>query len=491
MHLGRLFVGGGAGAARHRLASRPAAALSLPPPQPQARRSSNKRTIHDVAAAAAAAASASSPPPMVAMTADLEEAQERELAAAMAASAVSPNDLQALLQELGVRYDPDALASALSPQWPALTKRAATVAAGLSTFAAKLATDLALGRTSDPEQQSRRARELLALVSRLGPSFVKIGQALSARPDLLPRPYLEALSELQDRIAPFDDATAYKLIEQELGAPVSEVYSELSASPVAAASLGQVYKGVHRSTGMRVAVKVQRPGIGEQVAVDMVLLRRLTRAVDAQRFVSQPLTPLVDEFAARLFGELDYVQEGRNCERFKELYGSIPRVSAPDVVWGATARRVLTMSWVEGVKLTDVEGMREAGLDVLDFVDVGVQCTLEQMLGGGAQRVFVSSFRLRQRRRRSAGQRPLSLSLPGGGGGGTKQKFSRPPQISIPQPPPHPENPPKTIQLNSTPTLTQATSSPAATAPLYTSTTAWSRKPPSKRASPSSLTSST
>jgi len=335
-----------------------------------------------VVATAAATAAATS-------TADLEDAQQRSLVAAM--GAVSPDDLQSLLRDLGVRYDPDRLAASLAPRWPSLAARAATVAAGLGGFAASLATDAALGRTSDPAQQARRADELLRLVSRLGPSFVKIGQALSARPDLLPRPYLEALSALQDRLPPFDDAVAYALVEEELGRPVGEVYSSLSASPVAAASLGQVYRGVHRATGREVAVKVQRPGIGEAVAVDMVLLRRLTRAVDAQRIVSQPLTPLVDEFASRLFGELDYVQEGRNCERFRELYGTIPRVSAPSIFWDCTARRVLTMSWVEGVKLTDVEAMEARGLSVLDFVDVGVQCTLEQMLGSGADRMFVSA----------------------------------------------------------------------------------------------------
>jgi hypothetical protein len=418
----------------------------------------------------------------MAMTADLEEAQERSLAQAMAAAAVTPGDLQSLLQELGVRYDPDALSRALAPQWAQLTARSATVAAGLSAFAAKLATDLALGRAGDPQQQAKRARELLALVSRLGPSFVKIGQALSARPDLLPRPYLEALAELQDRIPPFDDATAYSLIEQELGAPPSAIFSELSASPVAAASLGQVYKGVHRATGMTVAVKVQRPGIGEQVAVDMVLLRRLTRAIDAQRFVSQELTPLVDEFAARLFGELDYVQEGRNCERFKQTYGKIPRVSAPDVVWAATSRRVLTMSWVEGVKLTDVEGMARAGLSVLDFVDVGVQCTLEQMLGGGEQRVFVSllSFGWRSTTRRTPATSPE-----------TRRNLT-------PSPPP-PKNPSQTLtqttKTHSTPTRTQATCSRRLETAVPGTWSTWItdswRKPPKPRATPSSPTLST
>jgi predicted unusual protein kinase regulating ubiquinone biosynthesis (AarF/ABC1/UbiB family) len=130
--------------------------------------------------------------------------------------------------------------------------------------------------------------------------------------------YLEALSELQDRLPSFPNEIAWAVMEEELGCPVSDVYAQLSEQPVAAASLGQVYKGVLRETGETVAVKVQRPGIGESIAVDMLLLRRLMGAVDKNLpQISQPLVPLVDEFAARLFAELDYVQEGKNAEKFQ------------------------------------------------------------------------------------------------------------------------------------------------------------------------------
>lgn len=134
----------------------------------------------------------------------------------------------------------------------------------------------------------------------------------------MPQVYLEALSELQDRLPSFPNEIAWAVMEEELGCPVSDVYAQLSEQPVAAASLGQVYKGVLRETGETVAVKVQRPGIGESIAVDMLLLRRLMGAVDKNLpQISQPLVPLVDEFAARLFAELDYVQEGKNAEKFQ------------------------------------------------------------------------------------------------------------------------------------------------------------------------------
>jgi predicted unusual protein kinase regulating ubiquinone biosynthesis (AarF/ABC1/UbiB family) len=130
--------------------------------------------------------------------------------------------------------------------------------------------------------------------------------------------YLESLSELQDRLPSFPNEIAWAVMEEELGRPVAEVYDQLSEQPVAAASLGQVYKGILRETGELVAVKVQRPAIGESIAVDMLLLRRLMAAVDKNLpQVSQPLVPLVDEFAARLFAELDYVAEGHNAERFQ------------------------------------------------------------------------------------------------------------------------------------------------------------------------------
>lgn len=165
---------------------------------------------------------------------------------------------------------------------------------------------------------------------------------------------MDALSNLQDRLPTFPSSIAYALIEEELGRPVNEVFSELSLEPVAAASLGQVYKGKLRSTGEEVAVKVQRPGISESIAVDMVLLRRLVRVVDENvPQLSQPLVPLVDEFAARLFAELDYVQEGKNAERFEKLYGHVPKVRVPKIIWEGTARRVITMEWINGIKLTD------------------------------------------------------------------------------------------------------------------------------------------
>ncbi|KAG2440282.1 hypothetical protein HXX76_004393 [Chlamydomonas incerta] len=292
-------------------------------------------------------------------------------------------DMPLLLKEMGINYDPDKLNAALDKSWPQVYSRAVQVSATLGGFIAAVARDYALGQFES--NMPLRAKELRTLLGRLGPALVKIGQALSARPDLLPRVYLEALSELQDRLPSFPTEIAFAVIEEELGAPVEDVFLEMSELPVAAASLGQVYKA-RLKDGTDVAVKVQRPNIGETIAVDMLLLRRLMGVVDKQLpsiGVSQPLVPLVDEFARRLFAELDYVQEGHNCERFQALYGSMPRVRTPKIYWAHTSRRVLTMEWIEGVKLTNQEAMDEAGLSVVDFVDVGIECTLRQLLEHG------------------------------------------------------------------------------------------------------------
>lgn len=308
------------------------------------------------------------------------EVGQKNLAEAMEMS-VSSQDIAELLAEMAADYDAARLAEFMASRPARTTGRALTIATSLGGVISGIAADLASGRF---ESNVSRAKQLRDTLASLGPSFVKVGQALSSRPDLLPRTYLEALSSLQDRLESFPSHVAMAVIEEELGRPVDEVYSSISPEPVAAASLGQVYKGTLRSTGEQVAIKVQRPGIGEAIAVDMVLLRRLMGLVDTtQNFVSQEFVPLVDEFACRLFGELDYVQEGRNCEKFRDLYRHVPRVRTPGIKWEATSRRVLTMEWIDGVKLTDKAAMADAGLDVVDFVTVGVECTLRQLLEAG------------------------------------------------------------------------------------------------------------
>lgn len=232
-------------------------------------------------------------------------------------------------------------------------------------------------------QQRKQAIRLREILTRLGPAFIKVGQALSTRPDLVPPIYLNELTQLQDQLPPFDNALAYQFIKEELGFQPHEIYAELTASPIAAASLGQVYKGKLK-TGEEVAVKVQRPGLSESIALDMYILRRIAAFLMKNvKQIRSDLVAIIDEFAARIFEELDYSQEGRNAERFAELYGKIPEIYVPRIYWQYTGRRVLTMEWITGTKLTQLDTIREQGIDASYLISVGVQCSLRQLLENG------------------------------------------------------------------------------------------------------------
>lgn len=230
------------------------------------------------------------------------------------------------------------------------------------------------------KHQAVRLREML---TRLGPAFIKVGQALSTRPDLVPPEYLEELTRLQDQLPPFDNAIAYRFIEEELGELPNMIYAELTESPIAAASLGQVYRG-RLKTGEEVAVKVQRPGLAQSIALDTYILRGLA-ALTMRLFkqIRSDLVGIMDEFATRIFEEMDYNQEGRNAERFAKLYGHMKDVYVPKIYWQYTGRRVLTMEWITGIKLTQPEAIRAQGTDASYLIEVGVQCSLRQLLEYG------------------------------------------------------------------------------------------------------------
>ncbi len=231
--------------------------------------------------------------------------------------------------------------------------------------------------------QKQRAIQLRETLTRLGPAYIKVGQALSTRPDLLPPVYLEELTRLQDQLPPFPNEVAYQFIEEELGDRPEFIYAEISPQPVAAASLGQVYKGKLK-TGEIVAIKVQRPDLREKIALDMYILRSLAAWVKQNvRRVRSDLVAIMDEFGTRIYEEMDYTQEGRNAERFEQLYGYLPDIYVPRIYWQYTNRRVLTMEWITGTKLTDLEKIRAQGLDASHLIEVGVECSLRQLLENG------------------------------------------------------------------------------------------------------------
>ncbi len=232
-------------------------------------------------------------------------------------------------------------------------------------------------------KQQHRARQLIKILTKLGPAYIKIGQALSTRPDVVPPVYLEQLTTLQDKIPSFPNQVAFRFIEEELGRPPEEIYAELSPQPIAAASLGQVYKGKLK-TGEEVAVKVQRPDLTRRITLDIYIMRGLAAWIKKNvKQVRSDLVAIIDELAERIFEETNYNQEGRNAELFKELYGYIEEIYIPKIYWQYTGKRVLTMEWITGTKLTDIETVQAQGIDATHLVEVGVECSLRQLLEHG------------------------------------------------------------------------------------------------------------
>ncbi|MBD2139306.1 AarF/ABC1/UbiB kinase family protein [Anabaena sp. FACHB-1237] len=238
-------------------------------------------------------------------------------------------------------------------------------------------------RGKEVKNERRRAVQLRDLLTKLGPAYIKIGQALSTRPDLVPPIYLEELTRLQDQLPAFPNEIAYQFIEEELGDSPLQIYAELSPQPIAAASLGQVYKGKLK-TGEEVAIKVQRPDLREKITIDLYILRNLAGWIQRRvKRVRSDLVGILDELGDRIFEEMDYIHEGENAERFFELYGHLPDIYVPKIYWEYTNRRVLTMEWINGIKLTQPEKINSLGINARYLIEIGVQCSLRQLLEHG------------------------------------------------------------------------------------------------------------
>jgi predicted unusual protein kinase regulating ubiquinone biosynthesis (AarF/ABC1/UbiB family) len=223
---------------------------------------------------------------------------------------------------------------------------------------------------------------------RLGPTFIKIGQSISTRADLLPLAYVKELSKLQDSVPAFPREEAMRIIESELGQPLTELYAEIEAEPVAAASLGQVYRarmhsGAH--SGETVAVKVQRPGLENTINFDLAVLRRIARFMARYPRLVRGIDweGTLDEFAAVIFEEMDYVQEARNAETFRDNFRKWREVYVPRIHWSHVSPRVLTMEFIDGTKVTDLAGLQERGINPPDVVKLIARTYLKQLLEDG------------------------------------------------------------------------------------------------------------
>nr|WP_174783466.1 AarF/ABC1/UbiB kinase family protein [Dolichospermum sp. UHCC 0352] len=234
------------------------------------------------------------------------------------------------------------------------------------------------------ENQGKRATQLRTLLTDLGPTFIKVGQALSTRPDLIRKDFLAELIKLQDQLPPFDNDLAYQIIETELNRSIGEIFRELSPQPVAAASLGQVYRG-RLLSGEEVAVKVQRPNLRPLLTKDLYLMRWVASwlAPWLPLNLGHDLTLIVDEFGTKLFEEIDYINEGHNAEKFAHNFRDDPQVKIPSIYWNYTSTHVLTLEWINGFKLTDTQNIQSVGLDPEAIIQIGVTTGLQQLLEHG------------------------------------------------------------------------------------------------------------
>ena len=218
----------------------------------------------------------------------------------------------------------------------------------------------------------------------LGPTFIKIGQALGTRADLLPLAYIKELALLQDQVPPFPNEEAFARIESELGRTVAEAYAEIDPEPVASASLGQVYRA-RLHTGEEVAVKVQRPNLRETVGRDIAVLARITRTLTRFPSVSENADweGMLREFRQTIGEEMDYAREAANADRFRENFREWRPVRVPRIHWTHTTERVLTMEFIRGTKVTDLEGLKARRISPVKVNRLLVRAYLKQLLEDG------------------------------------------------------------------------------------------------------------
>ena len=282
-----------------------------------------------------------------------------------------------------LKYDPNTIAKIYQRSPQRLLKRLWQTLIPIFIYIISVGWDKLTGRLKIDSQARFRAKQLTNLLVELGPAFVKAGQALSTRPDIIPVILLEELSELQDQLPGFDGDKAMELIEEDLNKKIDELFLSIDKEPISAASLGQVHKAVLKNKET-VAVKVQRPGLREQITLDLYIVRNIAFWLKNNiGLIRSDLVALIDELGKRVFEEMDYLNEAKNAEKFRAMHLHNSKIAVPKIYKAITSRRVLTMEWIDGTKLTNLKDVRKLGIDPDEMIEIGVQCSLEQLLEHG------------------------------------------------------------------------------------------------------------
>jgi predicted unusual protein kinase regulating ubiquinone biosynthesis (AarF/ABC1/UbiB family) len=235
-------------------------------------------------------------------------------------------------------------------------------------------------REVQPETHRRRAEKLRVKVEQLGPTFIKLSQILSTRADLLPPEYIKELAKLQDRVPPTPAADIKRVIEQDLGRPAGEVFERFDDNALAAASLGQVHRA--RYKGEEVVVKVLRPGVPNLVRLDLRIMGRILDTLNSyihHHFLTA-FTNVFNEYGRIIEEEMDFVEEANNANRFRENLKDTPRVIIPEVYREVSSARVIVLKYYEGIKISDVEALKRAKIDVFKVIEDLIEIYARMML---------------------------------------------------------------------------------------------------------------
>ncbi|MBO7500313.1 MAG: AarF/ABC1/UbiB kinase family protein [Fibrobacterales bacterium] len=240
-------------------------------------------------------------------------------------------------------------------------------------------------RISPAVVERSRWERIRMMLEELGPTFVKFGQLLSNRPDVVPLPLVRELEKLQDRVKPFPASEAEAALEKAWGKPWREVLERFDETPVASASMAQVHHAVLRDGHRRVALKIRRPGIAKTVDVDLEILRNFAAWADGrfESFRALHLVPVVEEFDQGLRREIDFRLEGAHLRLFGERYGNEPMLVVPKFHAELSGEGLVVLDFVEGTKISEVERLREAGIDLPRLARTGSDLILRQIFEHG------------------------------------------------------------------------------------------------------------